>query len=211
MVQVISIWSAKSGQKNREIYLSCLDSITEKITEKKSLGPSLAFYFWGAKSAFSTSEMVKKEGEKKKFSSDWQYRQWLIDLLCFFPSFREARETFSQNFAFKNKCTLRYQVSSLLEAKVRLLFSSFAAAWPWSRRWWSYWNFATKLKRFPGKKKSSLELLLWKTKNERIWECHGFCLAASGKFCSVWNFSVARELWFHCFFSFHCFSIIHWR
>ena len=40
-------------------------------------------------------------------------------------------------------------------------------------------------------KKTSLELLLWKTKNERIWECHGFCLAASGKFCSVWNFSVA--------------------
>ena len=151
MVQVISIWSAKSGQKNREIYLSCLDSITEKITEKSPLGQVWLSIFGGQNLHFQHQRWWRKRA-KKKFSSDWQYRQWLIDLLCFFPSFREARETFSQNFAFKNKCTLRYQVSSLLEAKVRLLFSSFAAAWPWSRRWWSYWNFATKLKRFPGKK-----------------------------------------------------------
>ena len=148
------------------------------------------FLFLGSKICIFNIRDGEERERKKKFCLDWQYRQWLIDLLCFFPSFREARETFSQNFAFKNKCTLRYQVSSLLEAKVRLLFSSFAAAWPWSQRWWSYWNFATKLKRFPVKK-TSLELLLWKTKNERIWECHGFCLAASGKFCSVWNFSVA--------------------
>ena len=110
------------------------------------------FLFLGGKICIFNIRDGEERERKKKFCSDWQYRQWLIDLLCFFPSFREARETFSQNFAFKNKCTLRYQVSSLLEAKVRLLFSSFAAAWPWSRRWWSYWNFATKLKRFPGKK-----------------------------------------------------------
>ena len=174
----------------KSIYL-VLTPLQKRLLRKSPLGQVWLSIFGGQNLHFQHQRWWRKRAKKKKFCSDWQYRQWLIDLLCFFPSFREARETFSQNFAFKNKCTLRYQVSSLLEAKVRLLFSSFAAAWPWSRRWWSYWNFATKLKRFPGKKKSSLELLLWKTKNERIWECHGFCLAASGKFCSVWNFSVA--------------------
>ena len=148
------------------------------------------FLFLGGKICIFNIRDGEERERKKKFCSDWQYRQWLIDLLFFSRAFERLARLLARTLPLKTNA--HYDTKYHHSSRQKLdCCSPPSPRLGHGRGDGGLTEILQRSSKDSLGKKPSLEPLLWKTKNERIWECHGFCLAASGKFCSVWNFSVA--------------------